>query len=209
MPLKLDDIDYAILKALMEDGRRSFRQIASAVSVSTPTVESRFKRMVNTGLIKKIAPVIDSEKLATGISAFILLKVQPSNIDKVSASLAKLEEVREIFTTTGESNLKVKVVVNDPKSLDNFIKTQIGPLEGVMLLASDVITMTIKDEPSVTLKAGVAVKLNCDYCGAKIEGYPVTLRLGDTERYLCCKTCLSAYKEKYGSKIRKLSKPFD
>ncbi len=205
MPLKLDDVDYAILRALREDGRRSFRQIASAVSVSTPTVKSRLKRMFNTGLIKKIAPIIDTEKLETGISALLLLKVQPSNIDKASAYLAKRDEVRTIFTTTGESNLTVRVVVNDPKALDDFLKTVIGAFEGVTLVASDVITRIVKEEPGVILKAGVTVKLNCDYCKGKIEGDPVTLRLDDSERYFCCKTCLSSYKEKYGSKIQSLS----
>ena len=34
-----------------------FQQIARSVSVSTPTVQSRVRRLINTGVIKKIAPI--------------------------------------------------------------------------------------------------------------------------------------------------------
>jgi DNA-binding Lrp family transcriptional regulator len=40
---KLDNIDIAIFKALIQDGRKSFRQIAREIKASTPTVEARFR----------------------------------------------------------------------------------------------------------------------------------------------------------------------
>ena len=42
MHTELDEIDIAIISSLMEDERKSFRQIAQEIKVSTPTVESRF-----------------------------------------------------------------------------------------------------------------------------------------------------------------------
>ena len=56
MPYKFDKVDSAILKVLMEDGRRSHRQIAKITGVSSPTVETRIRRMYETGLITKIIP---------------------------------------------------------------------------------------------------------------------------------------------------------
>ena len=60
MPFQLDDIDIAIIQSLVQDGRKSFRQISREVKVSTPTVQARYERLVNVGLIKSISPVIDS-----------------------------------------------------------------------------------------------------------------------------------------------------
>ncbi|MFL6457435.1 MAG: AsnC family protein [Nitrososphaeraceae archaeon] len=37
-----DKVDLAIINSLMQDGRKSFRQIAREIKVSTPTVESRY-----------------------------------------------------------------------------------------------------------------------------------------------------------------------
>lgn len=63
MPVQLDDIDVAILKSLMEDGRKSFRAISREIKVSTPTVKARYERLVNMGLIKAVKPEIDFSKV--------------------------------------------------------------------------------------------------------------------------------------------------
>jgi DNA-binding Lrp family transcriptional regulator len=47
--MKLDNIDIAIINSLMQNGRKSFRQIAKETKVSTPTVESHFARMKDIG----------------------------------------------------------------------------------------------------------------------------------------------------------------
>ncbi|MGQ0771554.1 MAG: AsnC family transcriptional regulator [Nitrososphaerota archaeon] len=63
MPFKLDDIDVAILESLIKDGRKSFRQISREIKISTPTVQTRYERLINIGLIKGVLPIIDSGML--------------------------------------------------------------------------------------------------------------------------------------------------
>lgn len=63
LPVQLDEVDIAVLKSLMEDGRKSFRAISREIKVSTPTVKSRYERLVNYGLIKTVRPVIDLSKV--------------------------------------------------------------------------------------------------------------------------------------------------
>lgn len=63
VPVQLDDIDVAIIKSLMEDGRKSFRAISREINVSTPTVKARYERLVNMGLIKSVRPEIDITKI--------------------------------------------------------------------------------------------------------------------------------------------------
>ncbi|HXV46662.1 MAG TPA: AsnC family transcriptional regulator [Nitrososphaera sp.] len=63
MPVQLDDTDVAIVKSLMEDGRKSFRAISREINVSAPTVKARYERLVNMGLIKSIKPEIDMSKV--------------------------------------------------------------------------------------------------------------------------------------------------
>lgn len=63
LPVQLDDVDIAVLKSLMEDGRKSFRAISREISVSTPTVKSRYQRLVNYGLIKSVRPMLDLSKV--------------------------------------------------------------------------------------------------------------------------------------------------
>ena len=63
MPFQPDDIDIAIIQSLIKDGRKSFRQISREIKVSTPTVQARYERLVNVGLIKSVSPIIDNEML--------------------------------------------------------------------------------------------------------------------------------------------------
>ncbi len=198
MPLKLDETDTSILKALMNDGRLSFRQIASQIGVTTPTVESRVKKMMESGVIKKIAPILDIDKVERGVAALLMLRVELSQVRPVTERLASLDEVRSLFLSTGEANMIVRVAASSNESFQDFLSERVAPL-GVQILSSEVITRTVKDEQGVALYGEMAVALVCDFCGGEISGKPFTLNVEEGKRFLCCKTCLSSYKEKYGN----------
>jgi DNA-binding Lrp family transcriptional regulator len=59
MPLELDHYDVSILKSLLKDGRKSFREISRETGITTPTVKARFSRLVNIGFIKSVSPILD------------------------------------------------------------------------------------------------------------------------------------------------------
>lgn len=81
MPFQLDDYDVSILKALLEDGRKSFREISRETGITAPTVKARFDRLVNIGFIESVSPIF--------------------NFDKVEKNIArsKLHENKDIFHT--------------------------------------------------------------------------------------------------------------
>ena len=142
MPYQLDDIDLAILKSLLKDGRKSLRQISRELKVSTPTVNFRFQRLFNIGLIKSISPIIDTDKLDT---------------------LSK-------------------------KELENcHCETKPQDIE---------------------LTTGTIVKMSCDYCDAPVSNKPQVLKFANIERFFCCNSCKTLYKEKYQGRIESLKEKF-
>lgn len=66
MAIDLTDKDIAVLRSLLRDGRKSFRQISKEIGIITPTVKNRFSRLVNMGVIKSISPVLDLDKISWG-----------------------------------------------------------------------------------------------------------------------------------------------
>jgi Lrp/AsnC family leucine-responsive transcriptional regulator len=206
MPLRLDRIDVSILKALIEDGRRSYRQISKMTGVSTPTVENRVRRMHETGLIRKIAPVFDPEKVSEGLTALVTFRVEAAGLMETAAKFAEMEEVRSILLTTGETNLMLRLAVENAKQLQDFISSWTKELGNLQVVSSQIITKTVKDEQGVVVRSGLGIPLDCDYCGGEVTGKPFKMKVGYGERYFCCKTCLASYKEKYGARIRALSK---
>jgi DNA-binding Lrp family transcriptional regulator len=59
MAVQLDRYNISILRALLKDGRKSFRKISRENSITTPTVKARFNRLVNVGFIKSVSPILD------------------------------------------------------------------------------------------------------------------------------------------------------
>ncbi len=58
VPLHPNENDVAIIKSLLKDGRKSFRQISRETGITTPTVKARFERLVNVGFIKGLFPLL-------------------------------------------------------------------------------------------------------------------------------------------------------
>jgi DNA-binding Lrp family transcriptional regulator len=63
LPIYLDQTDIAIIKSLVENGRKSFRQISRETKITTPTVKARYERLVNVGFIKGVLPIFDFNKI--------------------------------------------------------------------------------------------------------------------------------------------------
>ncbi len=139
MPIKLDDVDIAILESLVKDGRKSFNQISREIKVSTPTIKARYDRLVSAGLIKAVTLDLDFGALETKTGK-------------------RLE------------NLKNNAVKNH----------------------------------GIKLGKDMAVKISCEYCKGPVDSKPSILKFGSFERFFCCTSCRSLYKEKYGTKIRTL-----
>jgi len=137
MPHELDDIDIGIVNSLKEDGRKSFRQISRELDISTPTVQARYQRLVNIGLIKSISPVIDSTN-----------------------------------------------VVNEQK-------------EQVQVSGSN-------ESQDVNLKSGMSVKMKCDLCEGPIGDKPHVFKFATFERFFCCNTCKTQFKEKNRGRIQSI-----
>ena len=91
MPINLDEYDISILKSLFNDGRKSFRQISRETGITTPTVKARFQRLVNVGFIKRVAPIIDFEKID---NAEEIEELQVENKDQHLRKLKKNMQIK-------------------------------------------------------------------------------------------------------------------
>jgi DNA-binding Lrp family transcriptional regulator len=139
MPIKLDEIDIALLESLIKDGRKSFNQVSREIKVSTPTVKARYDRLVNVGLIKAVTLDMDFGKLES----------------KTGERLGHLKE------------------------------------------------KTIKNH-GIKFGKGMIIELSCDYCKGSVDGKPHVLKFGNFERFFCCTSCRSLYKEKHKTRIEAL-----
>jgi len=197
LPLKLDKVDAAILRELSRDGRLSFRQLSKLVGVSTPTVENHYRKLLESGIITRFTPILNPDKVEGGTSALIFLRVDLDHLTETVDRLCKMEQARNVFLTTGEANVVVRVVLPPSEPLELFMRSSVGGLGGVRVVSSEIITQTRKDESGALFREGMAVNLVCDYCGKEVTDEPLVLNVGQGKRFFCCSSCLSLYKAKY------------
>lgn len=60
---------------------------------------------------------------------------------------------------------------------------------------------------SSKIKKGLLVKVGCDYCEGEVSSKPQVLKFGEYERFFCCTSCRSLYKEKYAGRINSILNP--
>jgi len=182
---KLDKIDISIINSLMQDGRKSFRQISKEIGVSTPTVESHFSKLMGTGVIKSITPILDMDKIQNEeISAFIFLKIRNlSKTTNVGRILDLIPEVKNIYFMTGDSNILVKLNTDTPDRLEEIIRKKIAIIKEIQSLTYHLITRTVKESQLIPLKEGIAIKMQCDFCENDIIKNSKVLKVGPYERH--------------------------
>jgi Lrp/AsnC family transcriptional regulator for asnA, asnC and gidA len=200
---ELDDIDSRILAILVEDGRRSFREVARRAGMTTPTVQARVKRMMEQGLIRKISPIFDPSKFENGLVFQLYLKVNPAEIEEIARKLEGRSEVRGIYLTTGENNLTLRVVVDSLEELQRFTETLDRDF-GVKQNSSQMVVRIFKDDQAVLLRPGIGVHLKCETCNGPIPAKPFVLKVAGHERFFCCPMCLEKFREKYEPKLKAL-----
>ena len=119
---QLDEIDFKILDALLDDARLSSRQIADRVGVSVGTVLSRIKRMENEGIIKGYSAIVDHERLGYELTVVTEITVAKGKLLDVEHEVAKIPNVCCVYDVTGLTDAIVVAKFKSRKDLSDFTK---------------------------------------------------------------------------------------
>jgi DNA-binding Lrp family transcriptional regulator len=118
----IDELDHEILALLREDGRRTYDDIARHVSLSAPAVKRRVDRLRAGGAIRGFTAVLDPAAMGWRTEALVELFYAPGTLlDAVAESLARVPEVVEAWSVTGEPDAVVRVRTQDNADLERVI----------------------------------------------------------------------------------------
>jgi len=154
---QLDDLDFAILTQLQDDGRKSYTDIAKALGVSVGTVRNRITRMVNDGTVRFICRP-DAHQVGFHTPANIKVSLRPSAlIEQAAEMIAAFPEVYYLALVAGEFDLDVDLMCRDQEHLSKLITERLHKVPGVYATSTSVILRTFKlSFPDLTLvKPGV------------------------------------------------------
>lgn len=129
--IELDDLDVALLQALIDDGRQSSRSIARTLDVSEGTIRARMNRLTQAGLVRVVAMVEPVALGMAGVIACVSIRVNRARIDTIRKELGAMAEVVFTAVCVGSSDLSITVTASDPQQLTELISTRVQTIDGV------------------------------------------------------------------------------
>jgi Lrp/AsnC family leucine-responsive transcriptional regulator len=116
--VSLDEKDHEILGLLRENGRQPTTDIAPAVKLSAAAVRRRIDRLERIGVIKGYTVVLDHNKVAPSVEAYVELTFSGNfNLEAMLGEIVKAREVREASMLAGDPDAMVRLRVPDLEGL--------------------------------------------------------------------------------------------
>jgi len=143
----MDNLDFEIIKKILDDCRIPFSKISNELGVSTETVIRRYNKLKDDGVIKPTA-YVDIFKLGYGIRVWYMISLM-SQIDKEATleKIAKIPDIVRIIKAVGDYDLLAIAAVRDFKHMFE-IGGNIEKIEGVLKIeARQYLPLTDKKVP--------------------------------------------------------------
>ena len=118
---ELDAIDCNLLAELQANARISFAELSRKISLSTPAVIERIKRLEEAGVIVGYHAHVEPSAVGRSVQAFVKLSVAGDKLMKFAQSVKKIEEVLECYRVTGAESFLILVAVRDTAHLQTVI----------------------------------------------------------------------------------------
>ena len=118
-------LNRQIVKMLQNDGRRPYKDIATALDVSEGTVRNRVQSMKQAGALRIVA-LVDPTEVRYETDAMIGIKVAPGySVAQVSQRLGESPDVVYILWVTGRYDLLIEIVTNNRHDFHEFLEKEI------------------------------------------------------------------------------------
>ena len=140
---ELDEKDRLILKLLMEDGRRSFKDMARALGMSDVAVRKRVLKLEKMGVILGYTALVDPKALGYSVVSLTGVDVEPGELLSIARKLASRDYVRSAWLTTGDHELMLEIWAHDEEEMEAIIK-EIKDMPGVVKVCPAVVIERLK-----------------------------------------------------------------
>lgn len=120
----LDRIDLKILKALQENARLSYVELAQKVGLSTTPCIDRVKRLESNGYITGYHASLSPDVLGLELLVFLeitLVSQSPETFQEFKAATEQLSYVQECHLISGQSDYLLKLRLPDLKSYRKYL----------------------------------------------------------------------------------------
>ena len=134
----MDNTDHKILEILQHDGRISMKELGKQVSLTSPAVAERVKKMEDSGIITGYSAIVNPKKLNKLVRAIINVGLKVSNHKSFIKLASEEKAIIECHHLTGDDCMQIKVIVEDTAELESLLDRiqEIGSTKTTIILSS-------------------------------------------------------------------------
>ncbi len=117
----VDQLNWAILEQLQQNGRISFSEIGRKVGLTSPAVAERVKKMEDAGIVRSYHTQLSPQKLGYHLKAIITLRAFTGRLKAFLETVTSFKEVINCYRITGNENIIMEVILHDQAHLEKLI----------------------------------------------------------------------------------------
>lgn len=129
--MELDEIDREILDVLAADARVSMTTLAEAVHVSRASAHARFRRLVDSGVIRGFTVQMNPVLAGKRTSAYVTISADQTEWQDLRDRLTDIPEVCHIALIGGEFDVIALVRARDNQDLRRVVLEEIQAISAV------------------------------------------------------------------------------
>ena len=156
MRVRLDAIDWRILRELQADGRITNLALANRVGLSPPPCLRRVRALEDAGLVAGYTVLLDEAALGFAVTAFAMVGLH----NQAESDLRAFENrvmgwplVREAFMLSGESDYILKCIAPDLPRFQGFVLDELTAAPNVAGVKTFLTIRRAKLAPGVPIAA--------------------------------------------------------
>jgi Lrp/AsnC family transcriptional regulator, leucine-responsive regulatory protein len=147
----VDEIDRRILHELQADGRLSNIELADRVGLSPSPCLQRVKRLVEQGVIRRFAAIVDAEKVDRGLSVTIFADPTsnaPEAVERFEALVLAMKGTVDVRRMFGRPDYIITVETRDLASYEELYQTDLAKLREIAHIESHIPMRVLRDRTS-------------------------------------------------------------
>lgn len=119
----LDERDIDIIRALQQDARATYADIARQVGLSPSSVHDRVRKLEHSKVIRAYRAEIDPQALGLYVTALIsVMPLDPKQPDDLPDRIEGFPEVEDCLSVAGDENYILKVRTSTPTALEDLLR---------------------------------------------------------------------------------------
>jgi DNA-binding Lrp family transcriptional regulator len=140
--IALDDMDRAILRALVEDATQSAGALGRALGLSQPACWRRIRRLEQAGILAGRRLVLDPAALGFGVTVFLGIKLATKgrvSLEDFERAATAIPEVQVVQHVLGLFDYRLKVRARDIADFERVLRRRVMTLPGVGQVEANVL----------------------------------------------------------------------